>query len=278
MAEGYDFQGRSLLSIPISPDAPGNPEHAQAVMAVLFVDAEGNPIDFSGVGGGVIPGADQILYTNPSFPAITTLQQALDQILSSVGQLTFVPMTVSLTGGGTYPVGESIPSVTLHWSVSKAIKSLHLTSTAGACPQPALTDTSIVVPGPFTSATSFTLTAVSQDGTETISSSTGLSFQHDRYWGTSSALTLDNAGVLALNSEGASGRQQTKTFSPAGGYIYFAWPSSFGAPSFTINSFPNSAWIETTMVLTNAFGYAESFNVYRSIYAQNGSNIVVVVT
>ena len=246
-------------------------------MAIQLVDLNGEPIDFS-TGGGIIPSASQIVYANPDFPEITNLQQALDQLLASVNTLTFVPMTISLSGGGSAAMGQSVPNLTLRWSVSKPVKSLRLTSTAGACPQPALTDTSLIVSGPFVSSTTFTLTATSEDGTETVSASTSLTFAHSRYWGTSSAQSLDNAGVLALNAEGASGRQQTKSFSPAGGYIYFAWPSTFGEPSFTINSFPNSAWIKTVLVVTNAFGFAESYNVYRSTYPQNGSGIVVVVT
>ena len=53
-------------------------------MAIQLVDINGEPLDFTS-GGGIIPSASQIVYTNPAFPNITNLQQALDWLLTSQG-------------------------------------------------------------------------------------------------------------------------------------------------------------------------------------------------
>ena len=44
----FDSQGRSLLSLP----AAANPDKSDRVMAMVVVDIQGNPVDWSTLGGG----------------------------------------------------------------------------------------------------------------------------------------------------------------------------------------------------------------------------------
>lgn len=109
-------------------------------------------------------------------------------------------------------------------------------------------------------------------------SATTISFAQKRYWG---ALVADNptdADLRALTSEFASGRQQTRIFNPAGQYIYFAWPATFGeAANFKFNGLVNSAWLLTTRSFVNASGAQSTYHIYRSEYKQNGANITIEV-
>ena len=56
-----------------------------------------------------------------------------------------------------------------------------------------------------------------------------------------------------------------------GEYLVFAWPSSYGTPTFTINGLPNTAWtkIGISISFTNMNSYANTYDVWISNTAQN---------
>lgn len=263
-----DFQGRPLLSIPVSPDSPGNPEHAGAILALMLVDEHGNPITDFGRGTSGPVSADQVSYLNSGYPSITKVQEALDKLL-------FVPMTVSMSGGGNYELGTVLDSVTLSWSISKTIQSQLLTG-AGAV-QPALADRSAICVGPYSSNTSWTLTVTSADGTEVKTASSAVAFYSRRYWGASASENASDVDIQGLSSELSNSRLQTRTMDGQGKYLWFAWPVGFGAPTFIVNGLQNSAWEETIRSFTNTLGYSTSYRLYRSTYLQYGTGLQVLV-
>lgn len=214
-------------------------------------------------------GADQIDYVNGGYPAITTVRQALDQLL-------FAPMVVVVAGGSVVERGQSIASVALTWGISKAIS--HQSLSGPAAPAVAIGDRAATVPGPFVSDATWTVQAISADGAETRSGSTSLVFRSRRHWGTAAADVLDDADVLALLAgELATSRTQTRTVTCADEYIWFAWPAEFGVPDFWVGGLRNTAWIETIREHVNQYGHARSYRLYRSQYRQHGAGIGVEV-
>jgi uncharacterized protein (DUF2237 family) len=131
----------------------------------------------------------------------------------------------------------------------------------------------------------FTVTGITEDGKSCSSSKTYI-FRHKRYWGayasalppTNPAFSISDAQIIALTgagvgsgSEFASNRQKTYTgINGAGNYLVFAFPSSWGSPSFIVNGFASTAF---TRVRNNAFinasGYSETFQVWVSNSVQN---------
>jgi hypothetical protein len=214
--------------------------------------------------------ATSVTYTTSVHPTITNVQQALDQIF-------YVAMTSSMSGGNTYENGQSIASVALTWSFSKTLSAISLTGPNAT--QPTLAQVSETVTGPYTTNQTWTIHGTANDGVgETSQSSTSLTFENKVYWGISANTSLTDAQIIALSSALAVSRNQTRVFNPGGDYIYFAWPSSFGEPTFTIGGLVNSAWTEVVRAFVNASGYSTSYNIYRSNTVQNGSNISIVVT
>lgn len=186
--------------------------------------------------------------------------------------LEYVPLAVSLAGGGTYERGQSITSRSLTWTVSKALASQSLPG-AGAL-DPA--DRATTIAGPITSDTTWTLTATATSG-ESATASTSLLFRHRRRWGTSATATPDTGLIDALAStEFATSRAQSRTMSPSAEYLYFAWPASFGTPTFTVNGLAVTGWVQTTISYTNPSGDTTSFDVWRSPYPISGTFAVVV--
>jgi hypothetical protein len=181
---------------------------------------------------------------------------------------------VSLSGGGTWEVGQTVANVVLTWSVSvhQTIVSQVLTDAGNV----GTTATNYTFNGANLT-TNKTYTIVVDDGSSTGSSSTTFSFRHRRRWGLSADATLDNDGVLALTSELATARTQTRTFNASAQYLWFAWPESWGEATFRVNGLMNSAWITNVQPHLNASGHTTNYRLYRSQYLQSGSNINVQV-
>jgi hypothetical protein len=209
--------------------------------------------------GGTFTGdAYDIPYTNTAYPLVESVGDMLDT-------LGFFTMTATLSGGYDTEIGSSVASVDLTWEFNKAILAQDLTGTGATTP--AIGDRAQTVTGPFTSAKTWTLTADSLDNTEHPNATTSLRFLSKRYWGVSSETTLDDAEIIALaGSELATSRVQSRTLAPAGEYLYFAWPASFGTPTFTVNGLINTAFTKVRAAdsFVNASGATVSYDLWRS--------------
>lgn len=176
--------------------------------------------------------------------------------------------------------GSTVTSLTLSWTWSSAptIVSLSLSEIGSIDPaltSYALTGLNITTDKTYTLTYGFTVEGI--DGTITNTATTGVTFLPKRYWGYSSATTIDDADILAFSSELAINRLQTRTLNPNNQYLYFVWPTAYGSPIFKFNGISNSAWISTTRTVINASGASVVCNIYRSEYKQSGANIVIEV-
>jgi hypothetical protein len=212
------------------------------------------------------------VYTNPAYPDIQTVGEALDQLL-------YTPLSVtSFTNNvGTVEIGSTVNTVTLSWGYNKAaVVSQSLAPTPGSLPV-GDRSASLAALG-LTSDTTFTITG--NDGTQSASRTTQVLFRNKVFWGVSATATPPGGAFIDTlgNSAFSTSRNQTRTFSASSQYLYFAWPSGFGEPTFKVNGFPVSGWVKTIVTYTNSQGYASTFWIYRSEYLQNGASITVEVT
>ncbi len=196
----------------------------------------------------------------------TTVAAALDYLL-------YVPTDItSFTNGvGTVEVGVTVNSIQLDWTINKAIASQVISLGIGSLSAALRTYTDN---GTFTSTRTYALTV--SDGTTVDNANTSVSFLHKRYWGVSANTSLNDGQVLALNSEFSTSRSQSRSFSPSAQYIYFAYPTSFGAATFTVNGLLNTAWTLVQRSFINASGHSEPFNIYRSDNLLTGTFVVAI--
>lgn len=120
----------------------------------------------------------------------------------------------------------------------------------------------------------YTLTATNITDSDT--ASVTVSFLNKVYWGPQAASSLNDAQIIALSSALASTFDQTRTITCAAEYMYFAWPTSYGTPQFTVNGLLNTAWTKVTRAFVNASGYSNGYDIYRSDNLLTGTYIVVV--
>ena len=237
-------------------------EHANMATLNKFGESGGKPT----FNGNPIEGASdafEIAFGD------TTVGDALEELL-------YVPLSVNITGGGTYEIGQTVQSVVLNWTYNKPeIVSQSMNHSIGTLSPALRTYTHYGQ----TITANRTYTIVGNDGRQGASDSTTVAFSHKRYWGVSPNATLTDAQIIALSSEFSSSRAQTRTFDATGGrYFYFAYPAAWGAASFKVGGLAFSDVVLVTRNFVNASGNTTSFNIYRSGLIQTGPAILAEVS
>lgn len=98
-----------------------------------------------------------------------------------------------------------------------------------------------------------------------------------RYWGAFAGQTItDQQIAAALSNDMGAARGQVRTITASGQYLYFVLPSSFGAPSFTINGLTSTAWETTSRSVAFTGQASRAYTIYRSTYAITGAATVAV--
>jgi hypothetical protein len=223
--------------------------------------------------------AEAVPFDYSSYP-YESVDAVLQALLDNVAQLSSTPPTVSLTVDPSAAIlGETVETVTLSWSLSFGEITAQTLTDAGSI---LATDRDYTFTGlELTTNKTYTLAYTVTYGLGSTVSGTAaatLQFMGARYWGVSPQESLTDSELLALDSDLTANRAQSRLFTPAGKYIYFAWPATLGlAAGFLFNGLPNSAWVLTTRDVVNSSGAVISYHIYRSEYVQNGENILIEV-
>ena len=212
-------------------------------------------------------GADQVNASQmPYQGAYATVQSALDALL-------FVPLTITSFGNtvGTVEIGQTVSVIGLSWVYNKTPVSQSIDQGIGMIPVPVYvyTDT-----GTFQSSRTYTLSAT--DGSSFLTRQTTVAFLNKCYWGASNDPAITDAEILALSYEFATSFAQSRVITASAEYVYFAFPASFGVPSFTVNGLPNTAWQVTNRVFVNASGFSNSYSIWRSVNLLTGTYTIVL--
>jgi len=232
--------------------------------------------------------ADHISYTNPTY---TTVAAALDQllylapsILTHTNRITYgsaapYNQNVSSTASAnTIEIGNTVSRVELFWTLNKSVTTQSIAYTGGSIGSIDAALRAYDHTGQAaTSSRTYTLTV--GDGTNTDNTpTTGINIYHKRYWGVSSNTTLTDGQIIALTSEFATDNPKGTisapiSFSPAGQYIYYAYPSAWGGTTANMfmNGLPMTDWQLTTRTFVNASGNSTSFHIWRTTNLLNGS-------
>ena len=113
------------------------------------------------------------------------------------------------------------------------------------------------------------------------SSSLTISTFANKYWGSSTSNSIDDATLIAGTNENSGKAKSTFTVPITGGskYIFYAYPASLGAlSSISVEGFGSlDAFTLTTRNVTNASGHSQSYNIYISNnnFASSVNNIII---
>lgn len=116
----------------------------------------------------------------------------------------------------------------------------------------------------ITEKTTYRLTVTDEKGREATASA-AFSFINQIYWGVSSAESLTADQIKSLPDKVLSDtKSRTIIIDPADQYVYYALPKRLGSVTFRLGQFVGGFNDPLTLSITNQFGFAEDYYVYRS--------------
>ena len=205
----------------------------------------------------------------------SNVQEELDDINQKLSDLMYeaIAITSFTNNVGTVEMGSTVDTVVLNWETNKTPAELTLD---GQGIDAGLTTKTMEGAGIKTNKT-FTLKAKDERDAEA-TKTTAISFLNGVYWGVAeNKSSFDSAFVLDL-TKGLQG-SKAKTFTvnaAAGQHIYYAIPTRYGTPGFKVGGFDGGFAKAGTIDFTNASGYMESYDIWKSDNAGLGNTTVVV--
>ena len=199
----------------------------------------------------------------------------LEQMKKDIGDLLYKPITINSFGNNvnTVEMGATVTDITFNWTLSKTPKKLMFDAE-----ELTVTDKTKVLNGQSIKANkSFTLKATDERD-HTVSKSTGITFLNGIYYGVAVGESEINDDFLKKLTKKLQGAKAT-TFTVnagAGQHIFYAVPSRYGACGFNVGGFDGGFTKVSTFNFTNASGYAENYDVYKSDNANLGNTTVKV--
>ena len=171
----------------------------------------------------------------------------------------------------TVEIGSTVTDILLSWSLNKKAKVLTLDDESL---EPTDTSKQLLEQNIKTNKT-WTLKAEDEKGAVS-TKTTSLSFLNGIYWGASSSQdTYDNTFVLGLTKvlQGSKGKVFTVN-AGEGQFIFYAVPTRYGDVSFNVGGFDGGFSKVATIEFTNASGYKENYDIYKSDNANLGNTTV----
>lgn len=233
-----------------------------------------NSVTFSGDYEDLInkPTIESFEYSNPQYPDIKNLQDAMDKILYVDTSVTSFTSSIP---AGIYETGHIIRGpISFWWQYNKEIKSQTFNDvTINTSIRETNYDSDI------TSDKTFKVTG--SDGKTTSSKSISYRFQNKRYWGAAlSPIEYNSKFILNLpNNEFCTSRSKSSFNINMGGekqYFYYCYPEKFGEAIFNVGGFDGGFEKVDTILFSNPNGYEERYIIYKSEYDNLGDNTIFV--
>lgn len=236
--------------------------------------------------GGASINAQGQKITNLAAPTISNEAATKAYVDGLVLRVPPVIPTFTASSGGlsTFEIGATISNVNLTWTIAPTnlvLSSQTLSPNIGSV-NVSLRTTNLTG---LSLTTDTTWTNVINDGlgfnNSIVTNTASIAFRHYLSWGRSSLTNLGNSEIQTLHTTGGGAGREFQTtrqrsgisMTVSGQYVYFAYPASFGAATFRVNGFPNSAFTNTTVTYTNASGNVSSFLIYRTLELITGDAI-----
>lgn len=176
---------------------------------------------------------------------------------------------------------------TLNWSVTRQTNPISIITVDGASFTPTGNNQSGTKNGTGSTAVgTYTKSMTVSDGSLSTNASATITYQYRVFWGTiaknGTTQPITDADILGLTGSALSGtRARTlNNFGGGGRRLVFAWPSTFGEPSFTVNGLPNTAFtkVRSLSSFTNAYGAIVQMDVWVSNNDYNSALDSVIIS
>lgn len=198
-----------------------------------------------------------------------------------VDDLNYKKITInSLTAtNSSNEIGATVTASEVTWSLSKTPKTQKIKFGSESEETLSTSARNKSYTGKSVKANTSIVLTVTDERDAVVTKTVNISFQPKVYWGIAdNKASYASADILALdNSALASSRTRTFTVNASTGkHIIYAIPSSFGTPVFNVGGFDGGFIKVGTVAHTNASGYEQNYDVWKSVNAGLGDTTVVV--
>ena len=197
-----------------------------------------------------------------------------DQIDAMFADLKYTPISISnfAVSPSSAEIGSTVNTVTLTWMRNKAATAQTINDE-----EIDATELSKVLTGlSIKEAQTWTIKATDEKG-KTSTKSAGITFLNGVYYGAAAEPSSYNSTfVKSLTRELASSHKSFSATAGAGQYLFYCYPSSRRAPTFTVGVLSGGFSKVATIKFTNASGYEENYDIYKSDNANLGATSVAV--
>lgn len=202
------------------------------------------------------------------------VKEALDDMNEKLGDLLYeaIAITSFTNSVNTVEMGSTVNTVVLTWKTNKTPTTLTLD---GEGIDKSLT-TKTIENASLKSNKTYTLKAV-DEREAAATKTTAVTFLNGVYWGVGEDKSSFDSAFLLKLSKGLQA-SKAKTFTVNAGasqHIYYALPSRYGTPSFKVGGFEGGFAKAATIAFTNASGYQENYDIWKSDNAGLGNTTVV---
>lgn len=191
-----------------------------------------------------------------------TLPDALNELNRD---LQYIPIEILAFSNniGVAEKGSTLNELTLKWQLSKEPETILMNGQVRADLK---TLRSLTLKDMALTADKTFMLQVTDEKGKTAQKNTSVVFQNGVYYGVSEIPEeVNNTFILSLSRSLQGSR--TKTFSTTSTedqYIWYAFPSRYGTPVFSVGGFDGGFTKAASISFTNASGYTEEYAVYRS--------------
>lgn len=200
-------------------------------------------------------------------------------VISRLEELEYIPIKITAISNnyGNVEIGSTVSDPVFTWTLNKdpSFQEFRTYNSAGTASAFAVVmppdSRSHKIEGDISSYLRFELTA--KDGKNTVTASSAINFLNGVYYGAAAVpAAYDSAFILGLTKKLASGRTGAVNVTAGDGqYIYYCYPTRFGAATFVVGGFTGGFELVGTISFTNASGYTENYYVYKSEQAGLGA-------
>lgn len=171
-------------------------------------------------------------------------------------------------------MGTKITDVILNWALNKDPKAMTINNESIT---PLTARTKTYSGQNITQSVAYTL-KVTDEKDASATKTTSIIFLNGVYWGAKAAPgSYDSAFILGLSKGLQSNKNKTFTVDAAAGqHIFYALPARYGACTFNVGGFDGGFTKVSTIEFTNASGYKENYDIYKSVNAGLGNTTVTV--
>ena len=237
----------------------------------IFMDGEFKSLgNTSGGGIGGVVDAEDTLYTNATLDTVANVKEALDTIIEKMYYVaTAISSFTCVPSRTTYEMGEKIDTLQFDWVYNKDIERQMLNRVE--------LDKTIRSATYNNISTNQTYSLEATDGKTTATKSISISFANGRYHGVAVEGEYDSTFILKLTKNLATSKNCSFTVTcGTDRYIFFAIPSRFGVPKFTVGGFEGGFSLVATIDFTNSSNYTEPYDIYKSENSNLGNTTVNV--